>query len=237
MLHVEGSHLGICKHFFAIYETPRVKNNKDDSAMALKSVVVFLCLAEYSNEQSDFLNRISLDKHLREDNLKTYESLLKLFLTNELIVWSDLESKYTSELSNGIKSNPAPEVFYGEDGQSAWKCLRQRVLEHNVRVMTKYYTRVKLDRMAVLLDLPPEEVENCISRLVFKKMIYARIDGLTNIVSFKEPRDAARVLDDWAVSINGLMNLLSHTSHLIDKEIMVHKHASAMSNRAGVVNA
>ena len=209
-----------------------VKSNESDKFMALKSVVLFICLAEYGNEQSDFMHRISTDKNLKEEPMKMYLSLLKLFLTTELISWSALEANYTSELRTGSKSNPPPDVFTGEDGEKAWKCLKERVVEHNIRVMTKYYTRVKLERMSVLLDLPSEEVESCISRLVFKEMIYARIDGLTNIVSFKEPRDAAKVLDDWSVSINGLMNLMSHTSHLIDKEFMIHKYANAKGTSA-----
>ena len=221
--------MDICKHFHAIYDTPRVKANESDRFMALKSVVLYICLAEYGNEQSDFMNRISIDKNLKEDAMKLYNSLLKLFLTSEIISWATFESDFTNELRMSAKSNPTPVVFQGEEGDKAWKVLKERVVEHNIRVMTKYYTRVRLDRMSVLLDLPSDEVENCISRLVFKKMIYARIDGLTNIVSFKEPRDAAKVLDDWSVSITGLMNLLSHTSHLIDKEIMVHKHAAVAS--------
>merc|ERR1712226_684573 len=228
----EGSYLDICKHFHAIYETPVVKANESDKFMALKSVVLFICLAEYGNEQSDFMNRIALDKNLKEEPMKLYSDLLKLFLTSELISWSALEANFTNELRTGSKSNPPPEVFTGDEGEKAWKCLKERVVEHNIRVMTKYYTRVKLERMSVLLDLPSEEVESCISRLVFKEMIYARIDGLTNIVSFKKPRDAAKVLDDWSVSINGLMSLMSHASHLIDKEFMVHKYANAPKGTA-----
>jgi 26S proteasome regulatory subunit N5 len=218
----EGSFLDICKHYHAIYETPRVKNNENDKRMALKCVVLYVCLAGYSNEQSDFMHRVSLDKELKDDALKSYAGLLTLFLTPEIINWAQLEQQYSSEFRS--TGSEAPDVFRAtEDGDSRWKSLRDRVVEHNIRIMTKYYTKVSLSRMSVLLDLPVEEVENCVSRLVFKKMIYARIDGLTNIVSFQQPRDASKVLDDWSVNINSLMLLLSHTSHLIDKEIMVQR--------------
>jgi len=36
--------------------------------------------------------------------------------------------------------------------------LKLRVIEHNVLVVSKYYTRITTTRLAELLDLKPEEV-------------------------------------------------------------------------------
>ena len=38
----------------------------------------------------------------------------------------------------------------------AWEDLRKRVVEHNIRIMEKYYSRISMKRMSELLDLTPK---------------------------------------------------------------------------------
>lgn len=44
--------------------------------------------------------------------------------------------------------NPATEL-----GKKSWADLRTRVIEHNIRVVAKYYTRISTKRLTQLLDL------------------------------------------------------------------------------------
>lgn len=55
-----------------------------------------------------------------------------------------------------------PDVFAGEYGAKRLADLKLRVIEHNVLVVTKYYTRITTARLAELLDLKPEEVRVCV---------------------------------------------------------------------------
>ena len=50
------------------------------------------------------------------------------------------------------------EIFGGEAGAKRAEDFRLRVVEHNVLVVAKYYTRVHTSRLAELLDLTPDEV-------------------------------------------------------------------------------
>lgn len=50
------------------------------------------------------------------------------------------------------------DVFAGEYGAKRLADLKLRVIEHNVLVVSKYYTRITTARLAELLDLNPEEV-------------------------------------------------------------------------------
>ena len=47
-----------------------------------------------------------------------------------------------------------------------WDDLKNRVVEHNIRIMAKYYTKVTLKRMSELLDLKVEETEDFLSKMV-----------------------------------------------------------------------
>ncbi|CAL8349616.1 unnamed protein product, partial [Boreogadus saida] len=62
----EGSYLSICKHFRAIYDTPCILEDNAKWQQALKSVVLYVILAPYDNEQSDLVHRINTDKKLEE---------------------------------------------------------------------------------------------------------------------------------------------------------------------------
>lgn len=51
------------------------------------------------------------------------------------------------------------------------------------------------------------------------------MDRLSNIVYFvHQQKDPEQVLNDWSHNVNSLMKLLSRTTHLINKEEMVHRH-------------
>jgi 26S proteasome regulatory subunit N5 len=135
--------------------------------------------------------------------------------------WPEVASKFGPDLC-------ATDVFDAEAGQSAdekahqrWQDLRKRVIEHNVRVVAKYYTRIQMGRLTELLDLTEDETEKYISELVTSKTVYAKIDRPARIVSFAKPRDADDVLNEWSHNMKSLLGLLERIDHLITKEGMM----------------
>lgn len=106
-----------------------------------------------------------------------------------------------------------------------WDDLRKRVIEHNVRVVAKYYTRIRMPRLCQLLNLSEDETEKYISDLVTAKTIYAKIDRPARIISFAKPRDADDVLNEWSGNMKSLLGLLERIDHLITKEEMMARIA------------
>ena len=102
-----------------------------------------------------------------------------------------------------------------------WEDLRKRVIEHNVRVVAKYYTRIQMSRLTQLLDLTEDETEKYISELVTAKTVYAKIDRPARIVNFAKSRDADDVLNEWSGNMKSLLGLLERIDHLITKEEMM----------------
>ncbi|XP_020856561.1 26S proteasome non-ATPase regulatory subunit 12 isoform X2 [Phascolarctos cinereus] len=217
----EGSYLSICKHYRAIYDTPCIQAESEKWQQALKSVVLYVILSPFDNEQSDLVHRISSDKKLEE--IPKYKDLLKLFTTMELMRWTTLVEDYGKELREGSLESPATDVFgYTEEGEKRWKDLKNRVVEHNIRIMAKYYTRITMKRMAQLLDLSVDESEAFLSNLVVNKTIFAKVDRLAGIINFQRPKDPNNLLNDWSQKLNSLMSLVNKTTHLIAKEEMIH---------------
>ena len=67
-----------------------------------------------------------------------------------------------------------------------------------------------------------QEAEEFLSHLVTNKTIFARIDRPAGIVVFRQAKDPSEVLNEWSSSLTSLMGLVSKTTHLINKEEMVH---------------
>uniref|UniRef100_A0A8C5R8T0 26S proteasome non-ATPase regulatory subunit 12 n=1 Tax=Leptobrachium leishanense TaxID=445787 RepID=A0A8C5R8T0_9ANUR len=223
----EGSYLSICKHYRAIYDTPCIQADSDKWQQGLEhrslqsiSVVLYVILSPYDNEQSDLVHRISADKKL--EDISKYKDLLKLFTTMELMRWSNLVEDYGKELLEGSLDSTATDVFSFEDGEKRWKDLKNRVVEHNIRIMAKYYTRITMKRMSQQLDLSVDESEEFLSNLVVNETIYAKVDRLAGIINFQRPKDPNDLLNDWSHKLNSLMALVNKTTHLIAKEEMIH---------------
>jgi len=132
------------------------------------------------------------------------------------------------------------DVFDVKPGQSSdkkankrWEDLRKRVIEHNVRVVAKYYTRIQVPRLTQLLDLTEDETEKYISELVTAKTVYAKIDRPARIVNFAKPRDADDVLNEWSGNMKSLLGLLERIDHLITKEEMMARITPAKSSKSG----
>ena len=134
--------------------------------------------------------------------------------------WPLVSSQYGSTLCSTDVFSTSPS---SEDpkAHTRWEDLRKRVIEHNVRVVAKYYTRIEMGRLTQLLDLDEDETESYISQLVTAKTVYAKIDRPARVVSFAKTRDADEVLNEWSGSVKGLLGLLERIDHLITKEEMM----------------
>ncbi|XP_038068360.1 26S proteasome non-ATPase regulatory subunit 12-like isoform X1 [Patiria miniata] len=218
----EGAYLDICRHYRALYDTAIIKEDPTKWKEISKHVILYLVLAPFDNEQSDLIHRVAEDKNLEE--IPKYRDLLKCFTTQELMRWQQVCAIYEQELKHGSADSASTDVFSdNEQGKQRWNDLRNRVVEHNIRVMAKYYTRITLTRMAELLELAESEAEEFLSNLVIKKTIYAKVDRLDGIVNFSPAKDPNEILNNWSGNLNELMQLVNKTTHLINKEEMLHQ--------------
>ena len=179
--------------FRAIYDTPSIQENAQEKLQTLKNVALFIVLSPYDNEQSNLIHIILKEKSLND--IPKYKSLLEQFINQELIDQKKLVQIYGPELKQGSKDSPPTEVFNDktEEGRKRWDDLKSRVVEHNIRIMAKYYTQVSLKRMAELLDLKETETEEFLSKMVVDKAVEAKVDRLDNIVNFTKHQDPNEV--------------------------------------------
>ncbi|KAK0718887.1 PCI domain-containing protein [Apiosordaria backusii] len=215
----DSKYLDACKHYRQVLDTEAVEEDPAKLRAVLQRIIYFIILAPYDNEQHDLLHRIHKDT--RNTAVPKDAELLELFTVQELMRWPEVSKAFGPHLCS-------TEIFDSAEGQSKdekafgrWQDLRKRVIEHNVRVVAKYYTRIQMGRLTQLLDLTEDETEKYISELVTSKTVYAKIDRPARVVNFAKPRDADDILNEWSFNMKSLLGLLERVDHLITKEEMM----------------
>ncbi|KAK8123250.1 26S proteasome non-ATPase regulatory subunit 12 [Apiospora sp. TS-2023a] len=215
----DDKYLEVCKHYRQVLDTEAVENDPSKLQPVLQRIIYFVILAPYDNEQHDLLQRVFRDA--RNSQVATDAQLLKLFTVPELMRWPEVAKMFGPHLCSTDVFEPKPSDSGDDKAHQRWQDLRKRVIEHNVRVVAKYYTRIGMERLTQLLDLTVEETEKYISELVCSKTVYARIDRPAQIVDFAKPRDVDDVLNEWSHNMKDLLGLLERVDHLITKEEMM----------------
>lgn len=212
-----NDYLEICRCYKAIYDIPFVKENPSDWIPILRKICWYLVLAPHDPMQSSLLNSTLEDKNLSE--LPNFRLLLKQLVTMEVIQWTALWNSYNDEFEN------EKNMLGGSLGDKAAEDLKQRIIEHNILVVSKYYSRITLKRLAELLCLSIQEAEKHLSEMVVSKALFSKIDRPVGVVSFQTAKDSNEILNSWSSNLEKLLDLVEKSCHQIHKETMVHKAA------------
>jgi len=207
-----SQYLEIAKAYQNIYNTPSILQNQESWTKYLKLLTVFLALSPYDNEVSDLMNRIVLDPKF--EKIQDYKDLLTTLLRVEVINWEGLLRFYENKFSQLEEFN--------ERSSSLWNDFRTRIIEHNIRVIAKYYKTVTLKRLSQLLSLDDKETEKYLCKQVTSKVIYAKINRPEGIVNFKKFKTPETKLNEWGTDIKSLLNLVEKGTHYIQRENMIH---------------
>lgn len=187
----------------------------------LASAVLFLCLASRTPEQKQMLHAVAKDERLGP-KLPAWEATIKLFTTDEIIAFplaSQAEVEAQLKAVIGEYKLPEAEALFGH-----WRLLtHERTTQHNLRVASGYYKRIRVARLAELLGLSQGEAEKHLSALVSEGQVFAKIDRPAGVVTFSPKVSAEETLSAWSSDLGNLLTLVERTCHLINKEHMIHK--------------
>ena len=112
--------------------------------------------------------------------------------------------------------------------------LRQ-LIQHNIRTIQKYYSRIRLSRLAQLAGVAVELAERELCEMVVKKTgVAARINRMEGLVVFKKgqtleagvsastEKSANEALNEWNFDVRSMLDKIEQTCHLINREKVVH---------------
>lgn len=228
----ERDYISIVKNSLLLIELSNIKENEVEYKSLLVSIIYYIILSTYDNYQSDLINKIKINSVFIKNVDSPIFKLLEIFTTNELIHWSNIEQIYKQEYFD--KSD----IFKDEIN---YKNLQKRIVEHNLRIINKYYQFIKLDRLSYLLQLSESEAETNVSELVNSGMINAKINRPQGIVKFDKVNPVPKtsignekgeapsanesineLLNDWIYDVDKLLEEVDSIGHLINKEEMMY---------------
>ena len=115
--------------------------------------------------------------------------LLRKFISQEIIKWTSLELEILNELS-------ADSGLWTESERNiALKVLCDRVTEHNILVISKYYSRIRIERLSSLIGISLIDAETALCGMVCKKALSARIDRPAATVLFMTSTQASSMVN------------------------------------------
>jgi len=207
----EDKYLDVSRYYTHILNTQATQTDSKQTHDALMNASVYAVLAPFDAEQHELIRLVHKDKRI--DEVPVFKELLDCFITNEVLSYNDFTQTFSVTLQK-------MDVF-ARTGSTKWEVLRSRIIEHNVRIVSKYYTQMTFARFCELLSTTEEEAEAVLSRLVVQETIHARIDRPAGCISFRKATSSVETLNEWSASVNKLMALVDTTIHDINKEEMI----------------
>lgn len=222
-------HVGRC--WLEIFLSLHTETQAAAKIQALRTAVIFYLIADYSTEkqladkgecaafspETFFVDRAAALQGLCErfksdlEDIPQLHTLVKRF--NSIVLVRD---KVKEEVERVCGTLPELQTF--PDRQ---ELLRNRCSEHDLVVVSTFYTRVPIQRLAELVGLTVEHTERFIMDMVANQTLYAKMDRVEGLVEFEARRNTAEVVEYWNDAVERCVSLLDDASHLIAKERML----------------
>ncbi|UKK01784.2 26S proteasome non-ATPase regulatory subunit 12 [Theileria orientalis] len=211
----------------------------------LERLLVYLIISPINDETRSYMKKVDEEEAKNLKKVVLMNEFFKQFLSDLLVPYplsQELHNKVTSLLTNSAKGeqlklsnvtgnmngiNNTANGGYQEElkpvAVDELTLLNDRILRHNLQVISKYYVKVTLARLSELLGVNVQKLEEEISNLVYSNNIFAKIDRPAGIVKFGKKQQPEVVLNKWSNSVGKLMELVDQCSRLVQKEKMIHE--------------
>lgn len=210
--HQEEDYLEMSKALLKARELGENQKEKDGTAT---EAVLACILSPYSEEQHKLLE--SLKKDFAIGEIPFCKKLLHLFTTYEIIVWP-FEDQDVFRFVEGFKFS----TEFGNNDDNL-ELFHTRTVQHNIRVVARYYTDIQMGRLATFLNVSIEEMEKYLSDMVVAGEVHAKIDRLEQSIRFKKKPSPQEIVSTWSTSIDALIHKIENTCHEVNRENMVQK--------------
>ena len=99
--------------------------------------------------------------------------------------------------------------------------LIRQLIQHNLRVIERYYSKIRLERLAVLVGVSLQRAEQEVCDMVVNKGVMAKINRLEGIVVFNyKLQQTNDKLSSWNADVRTTLDKIEATCHLISRDSM-----------------
>lgn len=211
----EKDYLEVCRSYRAILDTPKIASNPSEWENALKHAAWYSVLAPRDSDQITLLDATRQDS--RMDSLPLYKSLLDQFSKDDILWWNVISQEFADEVESQV------DIFGTQEDDVCRQAWRQRVIEHNIYTVSKFYSKITMSRLAQILELSEEEAEKHICAMVTERGLSVKIDRSSGTIKFGATPSKSDILNAWSGKIKKVLTLLESTCQQIQKESQIHK--------------
>lgn len=194
-----------------------VKSNlqsPDYRARAFQNFVVYLLVSPYAGEKVALLTTLEAVYARELEKEPLLARLVRKLLTFELMPMDEAE----------LEANTACFEPFNAQQKHHLRELFKQLIQHNMRVIEKFYSRIRLERLAVLVGVSQARAEQEICDMVVKKLVSAKINRMEGVVAFNQKRKTANEqLSAWNADIKTTLELVESTCHLINRDIITER--------------
>jgi len=208
--HKEKEYLEMSKTLLKLRELGNDQKERDHASM---EAVVSVILSQFSKEQHEILLQLSKDSKV--EDIPECKKLLSMFTTYEIIHWPFEDASLKDFAKNfQFSTNHEKTTNLEED-------FRTRAIQHTIRVIAKYYTDIRMKRLAQFLNVDIESMEKYLSEMVVNGEVHAKIDRLGETVRFSKRKTPYETVNSWGADVDKLIHLVQNVCHEIHRETMV----------------
>lgn len=182
---------------------------------AFQNFIIYLLISPYENDKVDLMNHVNKQYARDLEKNELLHKFVNKLLTFELMPLS--EEEITRQVS-------AYEPFHKdtENSQAHFKEFLRQLIQHNLRVISKYYSKIRISTLSRLIGVPELRAEQEIGDMVVNRRIEAKINRLAWEVTFKKKNSGTNgMLGDWNSDVKTLLDKVEQTCHLINREKIV----------------
>lgn len=186
---------------------------KVDLVNILESYVVYLVLCSHNPEQVKHFHDLKTNYTADLEAQPRLDKLINALLSTELI---------STNIDDYLLSDIEPFTAENEHQKLHLETLRKQLIQHNLRIIEKYYDRISIERVARLVGVDEETSENELCEMINNKLVFAKIDRLSKVILFKQKTNENEILNEWRVDVHKILDLVDQTTNLINREYDVN---------------
>ena len=169
----------------------------------------------------------SADKIEAIQKLKTQYDELLVNSTHVLPLTESFLSKEITACDIDFKGLSAFPVFSAAfpDAETLMRVTQNQLVKKNLAIVAKYFKNVKLVRLAQILRINLDTVEDCLCDLIVNQLVKAKIDRPAGVVDFSIPEvsNDNDMVDNWVENINQIVDIVDLACERIEHEEVVAK--------------
>ena len=178
-------------------------------ANVLHNYVMFLIISSYSKDQVQYLNDLNLNHSRTLEKFPALKSVIESIMSSELINTNVVTYNLTDiELFTNKMENCEAHIAN----------FRKQLVQHNLRILERYYDRIHMNRVANLMNIDEQTAEQELCEMINNKMIVAKIDRINGIIIFKIKKNENEIMNEWVYDVSKLLDVVDKTCNLINRE-------------------